>query len=45
MGDNMMQSYTIVTGASCGIGYEIAQLFAKDKNNLILVAASAPRKI
>ena len=34
----MMQSYTIVTGASCGIGYEIAQLFAKDKNNLILVA-------
>lgn len=38
MGDNMMQSYTIVTGASCGIGYEIAQLFAKDKNNLILVA-------
>ena len=33
-----MKSYTIITGASSGIGYELANLFAKDKHNLILVA-------
>ena len=30
--------YTIITGASTGIGYELAKLFAKDKHNLILVS-------
>lgn len=31
-------NYSLVTGASGGIGLEIAKLLAKDKNNLILVA-------
>ncbi len=30
--------YTLVTGASSGIGYELALLFAKNGHNLILVA-------
>lgn len=30
----------LLTGASTGIGYDLAHLFAKDKNNLILVARS-----
>ncbi|MDR0547183.1 MAG: SDR family oxidoreductase [Dysgonamonadaceae bacterium] len=34
-------TYTLITGASGGIGYELAKLFAKDKHNLILVARSA----
>lgn len=33
----------LVTGASGGIGYELAKLFAKDHHNLVLVARSAPR--
>lgn len=35
-----MSKYTLVTGASKGIGLELAKLFAKDKYNLILVARS-----
>jgi NAD(P)-dependent dehydrogenase (short-subunit alcohol dehydrogenase family) len=30
----------LITGASGGIGYELAKLFAKDHHNLILVAAA-----
>ncbi len=30
--------YTLVTGATGGIGYEIAKVFARNKHNLILVA-------
>jgi uncharacterized protein len=33
----------LVTGASGGIGYELAKLFARDKFNLVLVARSGPR--
>ncbi|MDR1113420.1 MAG: SDR family oxidoreductase [Bacteroidales bacterium] len=34
------QTYTLITGASNGIGYELAKLFAAGKHNLILVARS-----
>jgi short-subunit dehydrogenase len=33
----------LITGASGGIGYELAKLFAKDHHNLVLVARSAPK--
>ncbi len=36
----MDKNYTLITGASSGIGFELAKLFAKDKHNLILVARS-----
>lgn len=35
--------YALITGATSGIGYEIARLFAKDSYNLILVARSRER--
>ena len=35
---NSTRNYTLITGASTGIGYELAKLFAKDRHNLILVA-------
>ena len=30
--------YTLITGASTGIWYELAKLFSRDRHNLILVA-------
>lgn len=33
-----MKEYTLITGATSGIGYELVKLFSKDKNDLILVA-------
>lgn len=33
----------LITGASGGIGYELAKLFAKDHHNVVLVARSAPK--
>jgi short-subunit dehydrogenase len=33
-----MNTTTLITGASSGIGRELARLFARDKNNLVLVA-------
>lgn len=31
-------TYTIITGASGGIGYEFAKVFAEKNHNLILIA-------
>jgi len=36
-------SYALITGASSGIGYELAKLFAKDNHNLVLVARREER--
>jgi len=33
----------LITGASAGLGYEFARLFARDKYNLVLVARSGPK--
>ena len=33
----------LITGASAGLGYEFAHLFARDKYNLVLVARSGPK--
>ena len=36
-------NYTLITGASSGIGMELARVFAKNNHNLILVARSAEK--
>ena len=36
----MKNETVLITGASSGIGWELARLFAADKSNLILVARS-----
>ena len=42
-GTEMTTETVLITGASSGIGLELARLFAADKSNLILVARSRPR--
>jgi len=37
------QHTVLITGASGGIGYELARLFARDKHNLVLVARSGAK--
>lgn len=38
MGKSERRSYVLITGATAGIGYELAKLYAKDGHNLILIA-------
>ena len=38
-----MTQYTLITGASSGIGYEFAKVCAENKHNLILIARSSQK--
>src|ERR1700757_3450228 len=40
---NQNKFTALITGASGGIGYELAKLFAKDRYNLVLVARTTPK--
>ena len=35
-----MNKYTLITGASSGLGFELAKLFGLDNNNLLLVSSN-----
>lgn len=35
-----MEKYTLITGASSGLGFELSKLFGLDKNNLLLVSSN-----
>jgi len=35
-----MEKYTLITGASSGLGFELSKLFAKDNNNLLLISSN-----
>ena len=37
------EKHALITGASSGIGYELAKLFAKDNYNLVLVGETTTR--
>ncbi len=37
------EKYAIVTGASCGIGYELAKILAKDGKDIVVIARSRDR--
>ena len=39
----MSATTALITGASGGIGYELAKLFARDHHNLVLVARNADK--
>lgn len=41
--ENQKKHYALITGATSGIGLELAKLFAKDRFNLILVARGEER--
>jgi len=41
--DNARQLTALITGASGGIGYELAKLFAQDRMALVLVARNGPK--
>ncbi len=38
-----MENYTLITGATKGIGFELARQFGKDGNNIVLVARNRLR--
>ena len=35
-----MNKYTLITGASSGLGFELAKLFSEEKNNLLLISSN-----